>query len=303
MRGPALLAAAAACLFAVSSPSWAAGLQRADEGTSVETEGGEVEIGVWIEVDVPDGDRSGGGSDDPAVQCHFRRGSVYDLLRWVGLNPSYFHMLDTGNQLVLKLCREDGELELATFWVYQPRPPPPPTLMDTARLRNEAWSRLAIPEPITRTAPAEVAVVQLPTFVWVPAADRTPISETATTTLEGHEVSLTATASPRRLGFLRVDMGDGNTLWCDASEVEAFNPARDPFDQQSGCFHYYRHSSVNQPFLRYQVRLTAYWDVSVSCAFNGSPCANPPPAVPTQVLTARTHPLAVAEIQALGRFG
>ena len=305
MRGPALLAAAAACLIAVSSPGWAAGWQQADEGTSIVTEDGEVEIGVWIEVDVPGASEPVANPADPSTPpCYFQQGDHTELN--ARLENDYVVAPDPGETYVLKLCQTEGGTQLVTFWVHRPAPPkepPPPTLLETARLRNEAWGRMAIPEPITRTAPAEVAVVQLPTYVWVPAADRTPMSETATTTLEGHEVSLTATASPRRLGFLRVDMGDGNTLWCDADEVSAFNPARDPLDQSSGCFHYYRHSSVNQPGLRYQVVLTAYWDVLVVCTFNGGPCANPPPAVPTQVLTARPHPLAVAEIQALGRFG
>lgn len=303
MRGTALLVSVATCLIAISSPGSAAGWQQHDEGTSVETEDGQVEIGVWIEVGVPGGDKPGGGSGGPAVQCHFQQGNVYNLLQWVGLDPGYFYMLDTSEQLILKLCRVDGELELATFWVFQPKPPPPPTIKETTRLRNEAWGLLAIPEPTTLTAPRGTTVVQLPTYVWVPAAARTPVSETVTTTLDGHELTLTATASPRRLGFLRVEMGDGTTLWCDADDVVAFNPARDPLDQPSNCFHYYRHSSVSSPDLRHKVALTAYWDVSVQCVFNGGPCANPPPAVPTQSLTAEPHPIAVAEIQALASTG
>ena len=98
-------------------------------------------------------------------------------------------------------------------------------------------------------------------------------------------------------------MGDGNTLWCDADDVAAFDHDRDPLDQPSHCFHYYRQASVASPDLRYQVALTAYWEVSVACVFNGGPCANPPPAVPTQVLTAPPHRIAVAEIQALASPG
>lgn len=289
----------------MAMPGSAVGWQQADEGTSVETEDGEMEIGVWIEVDVPGALEPDAHPADPsAPPCYFRQGDHTELN--ARLENDYVVAPDPGETYILKLCETEAGTQLVTFWVYRPLPPrepPPPTLLETARLRNEAWGRMAIPEPTTRTAPAEVAVVQLPTYVWVPAVDRTPISETAATTLDGHELSLTATAFPRRLGFLRVDMGDGNTLWCDADEVVAYNPARDPLDQPSGCFHYYRHSSVNQPDLRYRVALTAYWDVSVSCTFNGGPCANPPPAVPTQVLTARPHPIAVAEIQALGRFG
>ena len=286
----------------VAVPGAAAGQQQ-DEGTSVEPGDGEVRLGTWIEVVTPGSQpprRGSGGSPPP---CHFQRGDSYDLLRWVGLDPNYFSVLDTDEQFVFNLCRVDGDLELTSFWVYRPAPPPPPTIVETTRLRNEAWGLLSIPEPRMRMAPSRVTLVQIPTFVWVPTADRTPVSETVTTTLHGHELTLTATAHPRRLGFLRVDMGDGNTLWCDADDVAAYDHDRDPLDQPSHCFHYYRQASVASPDLRYQVALTAYWEVSVACVFNGGPCANPPPAVPTQVLTAPPHRIAVAEIQALASPG
>lgn len=305
MRGSVFLASAAACLFAVSGAGTAVGWPQHDEGTSVETDGSQVEIGVWIEVDIPGASEPDAYPDDPSSPpCYFRQGSYTELNAW--LENDFVIAPDPDEVYILKLCETDEGTQLVTYWVYQPAPPkepPPPTLRETTRLRNEAWGRLAIPEPTARTAPQEIAIVHLPTYVWVPAADRTPVTETVTTTLDGHELSLTATASPRRLGFLRVDMGDGATLWCDADDVVAFNHSRDPLDQPSNCFHYYRQSSVNQPNLRYQVALTAYWEVSVVCAFNGGPCTSPPPAVPTQALTARPHPIAVAEIQALASPG
>ncbi|WP_419849226.1 hypothetical protein [Candidatus Poriferisocius sp.] len=305
MRGTALLVSAAACLLAVSSPGPAAGWHQADKGTSVETEDGEVDIGVWIEVDIPGASEPDANPDDPSMPpCYFRQGNYAELNAW--LENDYVAAPDPDETYILKLCKTEAGTQLVTFWVYQPAPPkepPPPTMKETIRLRNEAWGRLAIPEPTTLTAPREVTIVHLPTYVWVPAAARTPVSETVTTTLDGHELTLTATAFPRRLGFLRVAMGDGTTLWCDADHVVAFNHSRDPLDQPSNCFHYYRQSSVSQPDLRYQVALTAYWDVSVACVFNGGPCTNPPPVVPTQVLTASPHPIAVAEIQALASPG
>ena len=300
-----LLVAAVACFLVASSPAGAAEWQQPDEGTSVETGGGQVEMGVWIEVDVP-------GATEPAPNpanptrppCYFQQGSSTELNAW--LDNDYVVAPSPDEVYILKLCETDEGTHLVTYWVHQPAPPeepPPPTFKETTRLRNEAWGLLSIPEPTTLTAPQEIAIVQLPTYVWVSAADRTPVSETVTTVLDGHELSLTATAFPRRLGFLRIDMGDGNTLWCDADVVVAFNHSRDPLDQPSNCFHYYRHSSVNQPDLRYQVALTAYWQVSVVCEFNGGPCTNPPPAVPTQALSAPPHPLGVAEIQALASPG
>lgn len=305
MRGSALLASAAACLLAVSGSGTATGWQQPDEGTSVESDDGQVEIGVWIEVNVPGASEPAPNPADPSrPPCYFQQGNSIELNAW--LDNGYVVSPDPGEVYILKLCEADDDTRLVTFWVYRPAPPKepsPPTFEETTRLRNEAWGRLAIPEPTTQTAPAEIAIVQLPTYVWVSAADRTPVAETVTTTLDSHELSLTATASPRRLGFLRIDMGDGNTLWCDADDVVAFNHSRDPLDQPSRCFHYYRHSSVNQPDLRYQVALTAFWEVSVACMFNGGPCTNPPPAVPTQVLTAPPHPIGVAEIQALASPG
>lgn len=301
MRRTALLVLVATCVLAVSSAGSAAGWQQQDEGTSVETENGQVEIGVWIEVDIPGVSEPDTNPANPSTPpCYFRQGNYAELNAW--LENDYVIAPDPDETYVLKLCKTEAGKQLATFWVYQPAPPkepPPPSLKETTRLRNEAWGQVTIPQPTTRTAPGEIAIVQLPTYVWVPAAARASVSETVTTTLDGHELTLTATASPRRLGFLRVAMGDGSTLWCDAEDVVAFDPARDPLNQLSNCFHYYRYSSVNQPDLRYQVALTAYWDVSVACVFNDGACTNPPPAVPTQVLTAPPHAIAVAEIQAL----
>ena len=305
MRGSALLVLAAACLLTATGAGSAAGWQQQDEGTSVETDDGQVEIGVWIEVDVPGASAPAPNPADPSrPRCYFQQGNSTELNAW--LDNGYVVAPSPDEVYVFKLCETDDDTRLVTFWVYRPAPPqgpPPPTFKETTRLRNEAWGRLAIPEPTTLTAPAEIAVVQLPTYVWVSAADRTPVSETVATSLDGHELTLTATASPRRLGFLRIDMGDGNTLWCDADDVVAFDHSRDPLNQPSNCFHYYRHSSVRRPDLRYQVALTAYWEVSVVCVFDGGPCTNPPPAVPTQALAAPPHPIGVAEIQALASPG
>ena len=305
MRSSVLLVSAAVCLLALSGADAAAGRQQSEDGTSVESDNGQVDLGVWIEVDIPGASEPDASPDNPSTPpCHFRQGNFDELNAW--LENDFVIAPDPDEVYILKLCETAEGTQLVTFWVYQPSPPPeppPPTRKETTRLRNEAWGRLAIPEPTTQTAPHQIAIVQLPTYVWVSAADRTPVSETVTTTLDGHELSLTATASPRRLGFLRVDMGDGNTLWCDADDVVAFDHSRDPLDQPSDCFHYYRYASVNQPGLRYQVALTAYWEVSVECVFNGGPCTNPPPAVPTQVLTAPPHPIGVAEIQALASPG
>ncbi|WP_420434836.1 hypothetical protein [Candidatus Poriferisocius sp.] len=305
MRSSTLVAWAVVCLVTVSNLELAAGWQQADEGTSVEAGEGLVELGAWIEVNIP-------GASEPDVHpynpslppCYFRQANYSELNAW--LENDFVIAPDPDEVYILKLCDTGEGTQLVTFWVHQPalpKEPPPPTIKETIRLRDEAWGSLAIPEPTTQMAPGKVTIVQIPTFVWVSAADRTPVSETVTTTLDGHELTLTATAYPRRLGFLRIDMGDGNTLWCDAADVVAFDHSRDPLDQPSNCFHYYRQSSVNAPDLRYQVALTAYWDVSVRCTFNGGLCTNPPPAVPAQALTAPAHPIAVAEIQALARPG
>ena len=304
MRGSTLLVWAVVCLLGVSNLESAAG-QQADEGTSVEAGEGLVDLGAWIEVEIPGASEPDARPNDPSrPPCYFPQANYAELNAW--LENDFVFAPDPGELYILKLCKTDEETQLAAFWVHRPAPPkepPPPTIKETIQLRNEAWSQLAIPEPTTLMAPSRVTIVQIPTYVWVSASDRTPVSETVVTTLDGHELSLTATAHPRRLGFLRVDMGDGNTLWCDADDVVAFDHSRDPLSQPSNCFHYYRQASVNQPSLRYQVALSAYWEVSVTCVFNGRSCTNPPPAVPTQVLTAPPHPIAVAEIQALASPG
>ena len=301
MRGFTVLASALALFLVLVAPEAAVAWLQQDGGTSVETGDGEVELGVWIEIAIPGAEQPAPDPGAPPPPCYFQQGNYTELTAWLEID--YVAVPDPDEEYIFKICKTEESAELATFWVYQPRPPPLPTIQETTRLRNEAWGRLAIPEPTTLTAPVDVTIVQIPTYVWVPAADRSPVSETVTTTLNGHELSLTATAYPRRLGFLRVDMGDGNTLWCDVDDVAIFNHARDPLDQPSDCFHYYRHSAVSSSDLRYSVVLTAFWEVSVQCVFNGGSCSHLPPAVPTQVLTAPPHPLAVAEIQALASPG
>ncbi|MCY4192896.1 MAG: hypothetical protein OXF04_01165 [bacterium] len=301
MRVSALLASAAAFSAVVLGPGSASGWQQQNEGASVDADDGQVNIGVWIEVDIPGASESDPGPDDSsAPPCYFRQGDYTELNAW--LENDFVIAPAPDEVYILKFCDAGGATRLVTYWVYQltgPEEPPAPTVRETTRLRNEAWGRMAIPEPVTLMAPGQVTLVHLPTYVWVPDGYRAPVTETVTTTLDGHELTLTATASPRRLGFLRIDMGDGHTLWCDADDVVAFDHARDPLDQPSKCVHYYRQSSVNQPDLRYRVALTAYWQVSVVCEFDGRPCANPPPAVPTQALAALPRLIAVAEIQAL----
>ncbi|WP_420639701.1 hypothetical protein [Candidatus Poriferisocius sp.] len=306
MRGVTLLAWVVTALVVSAVVGASAVRAQSQSGTSVEVGDGHVEFGAWLEVVVPghESPGNGGGAGGSPPPCRYRRGGFAELNAW--LNNDYLLVPDPAEEYVFKLCRADGALELATFWVYRPpapAEPAPPTVVDTTRLRNEAWGRLDIPRPTTRTAPAEVTVVHVPTYVWVPAAERVPVTETVRTTLNGQELRLTATASPRRLGFLRVDFGDGTTRWCDAANVLAFDHARDPLDQPSRCLHHYRRSSLNSPELRYSLVVTAYWDVAVTCEYDGGPCPNPPPAVPTQVLTAAPHSLAVAEIQALARPG
>ena len=305
MRSSALLALAAACLVGMTSSGSAAGWQKADNGNSVEAEEGRVILGAWLEEEAPSPSPPSPRPPSPKKQrCYVQQGDISAFSAW--LNRHFTRVPSSYQMYTLKICETVASIKFHSRRPDRPRPlqgPVSPTLAETTRLRNEAWGALDIPKPTTLTAPGEVTIVQIPTYVWVSDAHRTPVSETVATALGGRELRLTATATPRRLGFLRVDMGDGNTLWCDADEVAAFDYSRDPLNQPSDCFHYYRKSSESSPDLRYKVVLTAYWNVSVRCRFNGGPCANPPPAVPTQALTAPVHRIAVAELQALARPG
>ena len=196
MRSSALVVWAVVCLLTVSNLESAAGWQQADEGTSVEAGEGLVELGAWIEVDVPGAAEPDSHPNDPSLPpCYFRQANYAELNAW--LDNDFVIAPNPEEVYILKLCETDEGTQLVMFWVHQPAPPkepPPPTIKETTRLRNEAWGRLAIPEPTTQMAPGKVTIVQIPTFVWVSAADRTPMSETVTTTLDGHELS-----SPLRL--------------------------------------------------------------------------------------------------------
>lgn len=288
-----------ACVLAVASLSTSASGQNVSDGISASAEEGEVNLWAWIQVEASSGKTVDPSSTQQKRLCRYKQGSLSELLAWMkadlGIIP------DDNEVYVFKFCQRDGRQQLVKYWVYRPQTQQASASSgDVINHRKDVWGGLSISVPTILMAPSRVTIVHIPTFVWVLPVDRVPVSNTITTTLEGNQIRLTAIASPRFKRFLRVDMGDGNVLWCDAHQVMAFDIEQDPFDQLSKCAYFYRRSSVDAPDLRYQVVLTAYWEVVVRCDFNGRACSGPLPVVPVQALVAEPHGIGVAEIQALG---
>ncbi len=305
MSGAKWLACAGVCLLIMVGNGSFANSQEVSSGSQATTDRNDVSLWAWVEVElVATTAATPSGGATPKDTCHYRQGNLLQLLTWLQVDLG---VLKNDHKIYLfKFCQNGLTKELMKYWVYTPKAPKqgsPQLGSNITRKRQEVWGGLAIPEPTILMAPPRITIVHIPTFVWVPQAQKLPVSATITTTLEGNEITLHATAKPRSRGFLRVDMGDGKRLWCDKNEVVPFNIDYDPFDQLSKCVYFYRRSSVSADDLRYKVELATYWEVSLRCELNSKPCPGPLPVVPTQVLTAEPHLIGVAEIQALAGQG
>ena len=120
----------------------------------------------------------------------------------------------------------------------------PAPAADAGGPHSEAFARVEemLPTPVLRINPADthpqgLAFVQIETYFWV---DQTvgqwaPVS--ATVSLRG--LSLTLTATPQQLV---IDTGDGNVTTCDGAPPPY--PASMPDDFPEGCGHTYTNSSA-----------------------------------------------------------
>ncbi|MCY4162766.1 MAG: hypothetical protein OXE93_00895 [bacterium] len=305
MRGVKPLVFFGVFVLVLASVGTSAAGQELSDGSAATAQDGDVDLWAWVQVE----SSAESAKQQPAAglaakskpRCYWRQGNLSQLLAWMKVDLGV--VPDNLEVYVFKFCQKGNKQELVKFWVYRPKPKQdsaPVSGTDVGRITQEVWGELSIPAPHILMAPLHVTIVHIPTFVWLHPTQKAPVSKTITTNLEGNEITLTATAKPRRKGFLRIDMGDGKRLWCDEAEVVPFDISYDPFDQLSKCVHFYQQSSVGSLDLRYEVRLTAYWEVSVSCNLNGQACTGPLPVVPVQALNAKPHRIGVAEIQALG---
>ena len=116
----------------------------------------------------------------------------------------------------------------------------------------EAERYLALPLPQPHLSPAGEQVVNLPTWLWIDAADWKPYSST----VDVPGVTVTVTATPTEIVW---STGDGATVDCQGPG-SPFNGS--PASSAAACTHTYLRSSAGQPSESYPVSVTVVWNVS-----------------------------------------
>jgi hypothetical protein len=125
------------------------------------------------------------------------------------------------------------------------------------QLLQQALSELQIPTLRPSTAPprGKDALVGLPEWFWVPAADWHPRS----VTVSAGPVWATATATP--VGLSLEPGGGLPAVGCRGPGI-AYKPGKPASEQRSPCSYVYDQSSVGQPGNAYQASVIITWRVS-----------------------------------------
>lgn len=158
-------------------------------------------------------------------------------------------------------------------------------VIDPRALAERAAAALDLPEPTIHMNPEDDQVVQLASWLWVPAAQWEPRRVSAS----AGPVTSTVTATPARLVW---DMGNGDHVFCDGPGTP-YRTSLATQDDTSGCRYTYRHSSAGQPGDAYQVTATIEWEVTWTAtgAAGGGSLGS--------IEMSTTQPVRVSEIQAL----
>ena len=145
------------------------------------------------------------------------------------------------------ICWRDGRGDVEYPIVVEVTPPVSPEV-----IRDTAAARLEPPPPSPTTSPAlaEEAYVQVPTWLWLDAADWSPIEVSETQGL----VTVTVRATP--ISALWV-MGDGGDVECAGPGVAWFDGAD---EDATDCSYTYQHSSNGEPEGRFAASVTVTWE-------------------------------------------
>ena len=156
-------------------------------------------------------------------------------------------------------------------------------VIDPFALAQRAAAALDLPRPAIRMSPDGEQVVQLRSWLWIPAAQWEPRQVSAS----AGPVTSTVTATPVRLTW---DMGNGDRVSCDGPGT----PYRQAVQvATSACGYIYQHSSAGRPGDAYRVTATVDWELTWSAT--GAPGGGDLGTLSRS--TARSVP--VAEVQAL----
>lgn len=164
---------------------------------------------------------------------------------------------------------------------------------DPAELVDQAFGHLPLPAPAPRTSPpAEAAVVNFSTWLWLPPEDWTP--RTSKVAVPG--VTVVVTAAPERVIW---DLGTGDQLVCEGPGTP-YDASRPEEAQHTDCAYTYARSSAGIPARgglpanAYALTATVEWRATWSA--EGAPGGGDLGIVRR---TSDPLPLRVAEIQAV----
>jgi hypothetical protein len=199
-----------------------------------------------------------------------------------------------GGAYYWKMCGREGANEVIStdngaVWLPAGSPGGPP--VNPVELAQDALQRTPLPEPQIAMSPdpSIPQVVNLVTFLWLPADQWTP--RTASASAGG--VTSTVTATPARVVW---DMGQGDTVVCNGPGVP-YVPSLPDAAQPSDCRFTYRRSSAGQPGQAFTVTATVEWETTwaVSGAAGGGSLGT--------VERSSSISVRVAEIQVLNIHG
>jgi hypothetical protein len=147
------------------------------------------------------------------------------------------------------------------LWISAGTPAPPAPTVDPRTVALQAENELHLPSPVVSFNPANAAVVNLPTWLWVNPAIWHPYSITATV----GGVAATATASPVSVTW---SMGDGDSVGC-GGPGSVYQPELPSSAQTTNCSYVYPMSSAGQASPNgssdqsaFTVTATVAWQVS-----------------------------------------
>lgn len=191
------------------------------------------------------------------------------------------------------------DLEFAQSGMEGPPPPPPDSIECTASassigqeqfdpvvLAEQARAMMRLPEPGVRAAPPLDALrfVNMPQWMWVDAADWSPVEATASVSAG----SVTVTATPSRVIW---ETGDGSRIIC-AGPGTAFSPAVHHLEDSPDCGHTYTALPPAGP--GETVDLTADWEWQVAWSASDGRGGDLDP-----LTTTSTVPVRVSEIHSV----
>lgn len=127
-------------------------------------------------------------------------------------------------------------------------------------LAQEALDRTPLPEPTINMAPRpEIPqLVNMPTFLWVPADQWKPFTASAT----AGPVTSTVAAVPKRVIWdMGWDPGQADEVTCDGPGLP-YDPSLSDAANPSTCRYTYPRSSAGQPGQAFTVTATVEWDTT-----------------------------------------